>query len=450
MPLKILHFAPDMTSRNSLRDTIDQILNSLGHLSEVHLATLSAVPAKLPNHYAFHCIGNGKENYGQYGIVNLLALQKRFLVLLYDLMPDVVHIHGSYSYISSRIELWSRKRGFPVVFSPYGGMNPSFIDAQYGMRTWKMILYQKNMTFRASAMQISDKGEYDYLRHEGLSRRVVYIEPPTASNVPIADDDDVFVSGEASPEESTSIGGSTMTKENLTLDYEDYSTHLLRLYKKVLETRQLHLDVNSSEAVSALLHLSLSDDPERHPLCAEDILNLRSLSPSQWHAIQLYGNEHDIMSLLFSSAIRLQLSQNFEEDFWSDVFPPLIPKEKGHLPSDRLLTENRRRTRMIGSITLGKEYSIRKVCHLLENIKYHLSLHDITLRHLCDLYEVFRFDDMDEPRLEEVLKRLHLYKFCRRLCQVLSEVAYLEEGFMPVPSLNDGGTEKIRQILVTY
>ena len=117
MPLKILHFAPDMTTRNSLRDTIHQILNSLGSSAEVHLITLSPIPADLTGYYTCHCIGNGKDNYGRNGIVNLLAVQKRFLVILYNLMPDVVHIHGSYSFISSRMELWSRKRGFPVVFS---------------------------------------------------------------------------------------------------------------------------------------------------------------------------------------------------------------------------------------------------------------------------------------------------------------------------------------------
>ena len=57
---------------------------------------------------------------------------------------------------------------------------------------------------------------------------------------------------------------------------------------------------------------------------------------------------------------------------------------------------------------------------------------------------------MEEPRLKEVLKRLNLHKLCRRLCQVLSEAAYLDEGFMPVPALNDSGTEIIRQVLVAY
>lgn len=419
MPLKILHFAPDMSMNNSLRDTIHQILNSLGSSADVHLVTLSPVPADLAGSYTCHCIGNGKDDYGRHGLVNLLAVQKRFLVILYNLMPDVVHIHGSYHFISSRMELWSRKRGFPVVFSPYGGMNPQFIDAQYGMRTWKMILYQKNMTKRASAMQVSDKGEYDYLRNQGLSRRVEYIDPP-------------------------------YTEEGMAPDYEDYTAHLQDLYKKVLETRMYRLDVNSSEAVSSLLHLSLSDEPERHPLCAEDILNLRSLSPVQWHAIQLYATEHDIMSLIASAATRMQLDNNLDDDFRSETFPPLHDRERGHLPSDKLLSNQRRRARMIGSITLGNEYSIRKLCFMLENVKFHLSRRTLTMRHLCDIYEVFRFEDMEEPRLKEVLKRLNLHKLCRRLCQVLSEAAYLDEGFMPVPALNDSGTEIIRQVLVAY
>ena len=419
MPLKILHFAPDMSKGNSLRDTIHQILSSLGNMADVHLVTLSPVPSDLSGNYTCHCIGNGKDDYGRHGFYNLLAVQKRFLVILYDLMPDVVHIHGSYSFISSRMELWSRKRGFPVIFSPYAGMNPQFIDAEYGMRTWKMILYQRNMVQRASAIQVSDKDECDYLRNEGLSRRVVYIEAP-------------------------------YTEEDLAPDYEDYTTRLHILYRKVLETRAYHLDVRSSEAVSALLHLSLSDEQERRPLTAEDILNLRSLSPAQWHAIQLYAHEHDILPLIVQGAKRMQMGTNLDENFWCDTFPPLHEREKGHLPTDKLLSNHRRHLRMIGNITLGSEYTIRKLCFLLENIKHHLSQHTLTLRHLCDLYEVFRYEDMDEPRLKEVLNRLHLHHFCRRLCQVLSEATYLDEGFMPVPTLNDSGTEKIRQALAVY
>ena len=105
---------------------------------------------------------------------------------------------------------------------------------------------------------------------------------------------------------------------------------------------------------------------------------------------------------------------------------------------------------MIENVTLGGEYSIRKTCVMLENIKHHLSKRSLTLHHLCDLYEVFRYEPMNEHRLHEVLHHLRLLKLCRRLCQVLSEAAYLDTGFMPVDALDDHGAEKIRKALVAY
>ena len=175
---------------------LDKVLTFLSEECEVHLAMLTperkllepdAAPATsepmdgIPvgatsevagRKYHIHCIGTGNPNYGKSLPVNLLALQKRYLELLYSLMPQIVHVHGSYHYFNSRISLWSRKRGFPVVFSPYGGMNPDFIEAEYGMRTWKMICYQKAMTRGAAAILTSDPKESEYVQHEGLTNRV--------------------------------------------------------------------------------------------------------------------------------------------------------------------------------------------------------------------------------------------------------------------------------------
>jgi hypothetical protein len=57
---------------------------------------------------------------------------------------------------------------------------------------------------------------------------------------------------------------------------------------------------------------------------------------------------------------------------------------------------------------------------------------------------------MDEFKLETAMRRLGIDRLCGRVCQVLAETTYLEEGFMPTAAIDDRGTEKIRQILVNY
>ena len=92
----------------------------------------------------------------------------------------------------------------------------------------------------------------------------------------------------------------------------------------------------------------------------------------------------------------------------------------------------------------------RNACVMLLNLRHHLQQDTATLRHLCDLTAVFRFDAMDEDRLAVHLKELKLYKFTRRICQMLSETTYLDEGYMPVPALDDHGTAILRTHLMKY
>ena len=87
---------------------------------------------------------------------------------------------------------------------------------------------------------------------------------------------------------------------------------------------------------------------------------------------------------------------------------------------------------------------------MLFNLQYHSQRLTLSLRHLCDLYEVYRFENVDEDFLKNLLEELGLLTFARRINQVLSETFYLEQGFMPVPALDDRGTSIIRNNLIKY
>ncbi len=416
MALKILHFIPDLAEASKQLQFLPYVLHQMEQSAEVHVVTLSTTVGHelYPN---LHVINVGAPGSRQ-RYLHLLAFHKQYLEQLYRLMPDIIHVHGSYHFLNSRIELWSRKRGFPVVFSPYGGMNPAFIDAEYGMRTWKLILYQKEMTRNSSAIQVCDEEEGQYIIDQRLNQRVSYIGVP-------------------------------MDRETTT--YQAFSDELLSLYQKVLNTlSSKRLDVNCREAVSALLHLSMAGDDERQPLCAEDILNLRSLSPLQWRRVLLFGREQGIYGPLTDGMARMQLSVNVSDANEAPQFAPRYPKSKGELPGDVLLSDSKRMRSRVDDVIERGETTIRSVCLMLLNIKYHLRKRTLSLRHLCDFYELLTHSDMDEFKLETAMRRLGIDRLCGRVCQVLAETTYLEEGFMPTAAIDDRGTEKIRQTLVNY
>ena len=383
MKMKILHFTAFSDAETPLWQHLDALMSRMGEHAVVNVVTLDNVATSMSNYNHF-TIGTGKSDYGRHGVVNLLGLQKKYLHILYGFMPDIVHIHGSYNFIASRIGLWSRKRGFPVVFSSYGGMNPDFIDAQYGIRTWKMICYQKKMVANAAAMLLTDPKEADYLKGEKLNDRIVVISDP---------------------------------KTDEYTDYEEMA--------------------------------SLAGPEERQPLCAEDILNLRSLSPKKWHDLLLYAEEQGVTNIVLDGMERAQVKVPVPDLSTISHFPPRHAKDTSPLPSQSLLGSKKKSNRFSKKIQDCSDIE-KTVCFMMQNLKYHAAHHSITLRHLCDLYTVYRHEPVNDNVLDTKLHDLHLHTFARRISQILKETVYLAEGFMPVTALDDHGTERIRKSLVRY
>lgn len=307
MAMRILHFFPRMPKQADLASYFDIFLEKMAETTELHLAQLTP-ESTTSQKYTRHCIGNGTSEYGEKGWINYPALKRRYLTLLYGLMPQIVHIHGCYDYISSKVMSWSVQRGFLVVFSPYGGMSPHFIEEEYGMRTWKMILYQKKMATNASCVVVSDKEEEAYLINSKIARRVQYIPDPRDGDY---------------------------------VDLDSYTSSILRIYQKIIDTDMgVHLDKNSREAVCALLHLSLAGENERKPLCPEDILNLRAIAPRQWSNIMIFAMEQGISQYVSQGILKAQLNLPAIDVQQIEQFPALHPKDKNKLESGQLLSNN--------------------------------------------------------------------------------------------------------------
>ena len=67
---------------------------------------------------------------------------------------------------------------------------------------------------------------------------------------------------------------------------------------------------------------------------------------------------------------------------------------------------------------------------------------------LCELADIMRNNDYNEATLANMLRRGKMLKFTGRIEQILNEITGLEEGFMPVTSVNDILTYKIKKIYI--
>ena len=84
---------------------------------------------------------------------------------------------------------------------------------------------------------------------------------------------------------------------------------------------------------------------------------------------------------------------------------------------------------------------------MLINIQHELKHKKLSRAHLTTFYRLLRFGEYDEDKLQRMLKQLKLQKFTARLMQILQETYYLEEGYMPIPPIDDKRTNNIRKSL---
>ena len=74
----------------------------------------------------------------------------------------------------------------------------------------------------------------------------------------------------------------------------------------------------------------------------------------------------------------------------------------------------------------------------------------LRLLHLIELTRELYRDTVNDDLLQEALEGKKLTKFASRLMQVLHEQTLLDEGYMPIPPLDDRGTRKIRESITNH
>ena len=348
----------------------------------------------------------------EYAEVKTLTSTDDFQKVAEKETPDIIHIHACWDYLAAKRAQWAVKKGYAVVLSTHWGLNePIRSNEQRIRKLIKQMMYQQKTVHQVDAMLVTNEKERQMALTLGWQKRIDVI-PNSLLN--------------------SSISASEMAEQTILY------------YNKVLDTRyQVAMSSMENDAIYSLLHVGLARETTHNLLPSDQLLNLRSLNPAQWRRILLYSDDENIREIIDDAISRLQLNAPNIETSTIQRFALVLPKERNPLNQKKIVgTKPLTRQRLNDNIN-SDETIVRTIAIMLANAHQLDRKQILSMRHLADLYTMIKYNDYDEDRLAEVLRHMRLYRFSRRIIQLLVDKLHLEEGFRPFSPLADNGLKAI-------
>lgn len=350
----------------------------------------------------------------EYADVKTITQQGDFKKLLADFQPDIVHIHTCWEHKAATYANWAAKKHCAVVFSPHWALDErARTTEQKSTKTVKTLLYQAKMVRGMDALLVTNEQERKEILQLGWTKRIDVVQ------------DSVL---------------------NSSLNDDEMAQQTISFYRKVLDTRyQFAMTAMEKDAVPSLLHVGLAQETTHNLLPSDQLLNLRSLNPEQWRRIFLYADDEGIREIVDNSISRLQLNAPTIDTATIQRFPLLSPKETTSVDTQKLIGNQPMTRQRLSDYQNEDDAIIKKIATIIANTRQAERKKKLSLRLLADLYKAIKYNDYDEDRLAEVLRHLRLYRYSRRMIQLLAEKVLLKEGFMPFPPRNDRKTKGIKK-----
>ena len=348
----------------------------------------------------------------EYAEVKTLTSTDDFQKVAEKETPDIIHIHACWDYLAAKRAQWAVKKGYAVVLSTHWGLNEPIRSNEQRIRKFiKQMMYQQKTVHQVDAMLVTNEKERQMALTLGWQKRIDVI-PNSLLN--------------------SSISASEMAEQTILY------------YNKVLDTRyQVAMSSMENDAIYSLLHVGLARETTHNLLPSDQLLNLRSLNPAQWRRILLYSDDENIREIIDNAISRLQLNAPNIETSTIQRFALVLPKERNPLNQKKIVgTKPLTRQRLNDNIN-SDETIVRTIAIMLANAHQLDRKQTLSMCHLADLYTMIKYNDYDEDRLAEVLRHMRLYRFSRRIIQLLVDKLHLEEGFRPFSPLADNGLKGI-------
>lgn len=164
--MKIIHYIPSIDRMAGGISTYMQVLaKPLGTMAEMHIMThASENPLPMEN-CKVHDIPRYRPFSGMW--------KKAVVDLLDSVRPDIVHVNCCWTPDCAMIQRLAQKRGYKVVLTPHGMLEPWIIKRHYWTRKVPALwLYQKAAVQRADCVQATAESERDNLLKLGYNSNI--------------------------------------------------------------------------------------------------------------------------------------------------------------------------------------------------------------------------------------------------------------------------------------
>lgn len=316
---------------------------------------------------------------------------------------DLVHVFGSWNMSAAHLLTKAYNDHVPTVYSPLGGLQPWVVKRRKSAFTYSS---QRNMTRKALAVHVCGKLEQETFLSLKLNSCVALIKNPVLTSK---------------------------------ITFPEMASQMFALYQKVIDTyARLLLSDQSCRAIGELLALGIDNTLLKDKQRME---NIRALLPeldeSDWRKISIYASDERIEDYLMTGLERLKMTAPICGTDAIDRFPHHAHYAQGTLVDDKLLSRNPLTKSKLNEIMSSNESREKGIVVRLFNLKYEMEHNQAPLAHLADVYKSIRFSDVDEDRLNEVVRSMGILDFSQRLMAVLQATLGLTEGFMPFKANGD-------------
>ena len=330
--------------------------------------------------------------------------------------PDIVHIHACWNISAYRAQHWAMKQRLALVLSPHNGMQPWHVHHHFWLHKLPLlILYQRHAIKTADAIHVFSQSEHQRMKAMKWNSRLALVRNCTIDS--------------RTPEWQ-------MTSE------------LEAFYQKVIDSNSFRLMTEEEKtAENRMLHEAIFQ--EQGVVGAEKHEEGKALPASSLRKIFIHANDEGILQEVETGS-RLMQQQTGVPD-WEHLqrFPRRIKKSAEPLEQEKILPKSPLTKSTLSNLRQDEKPSDteNKLTVMLINIQHELKHKKLSRAHLTTFYRLLRFGEYDEDKLQRMLKQLKLQKFTARLMQILQETYFLEEGYMPIPPIDDKRTNNIRKSL---
>lgn len=166
LKMKIVHYIPSIDRTAGGTSTYMQVLaKGLGEIAEVHIITHASENPLVMENCTVHYVHNYQPL--SYSWNTSIAF------LLNEIGPDIVHVNCCWMPACAAVQRIAQKRGYKVVLTPHGMLEPWIIKRHYWTRKVPALwLYQKAAVQRADCVQATAESERDNLLKLGYNSNI--------------------------------------------------------------------------------------------------------------------------------------------------------------------------------------------------------------------------------------------------------------------------------------